>query len=368
RVEALRALCEREDRAAGRAADLAGLDTCLRLRRNLLRFLNNTVSFSEFYDPKFPEMSRAGRLYMDGRACDLTLNVADVNAHATLAANSKTCLVYCLCAHSGTGAKANICAAITAGFAETLWVGRNGLFIDREGAEWDATIVKVVENPISIKEAFWAPWKKLTAMICEQVRKLLADRQDAMLNAATQSVGEAAAQPVDQAAARQKLGGAAMASSVAALGIAVGFVATAAGSLASMVLGAPVWKVGLGVVAIILAVSLPSMVIAFFRLRGRDYAPLLNACGWVVNHPIRITFAIGRRFTTEAALPPKAKRLLRDPYADHSMAKVFLWLAALLAVLAGAAYGLHRAGMLDEKWDFFRRDFYTRPPDTEQQP
>ena len=147
---ALLALFDEEDKAAGQAAALASLDKCLRLRQHLNRFLNNTVSFADFYDPKVAEISRAGRLYIDGRACDLTLRVEDVNAHAALAGNSKTCLAYCLCTQPATGARMNICAAVTAGFAETLWAGRNGLFIDRDGAEWDATIVKMLDNPISL--------------------------------------------------------------------------------------------------------------------------------------------------------------------------------------------------------------------------
>jgi hypothetical protein len=50
-------------------------------------------------------------------------------------------------------------------------VGRNGLFYDRKGRDWDATITKIIDNPISIRQAFWAPYKKLVRMIEEMAAK-----------------------------------------------------------------------------------------------------------------------------------------------------------------------------------------------------
>ena len=61
-------------------------------------------------------------------------------------------------------------------------VGRNGIFYDRKGIDWDATITKIVDNPISIREAFWSPYKKLVRMIEERAAKQAADA-DANSNA-----------------------------------------------------------------------------------------------------------------------------------------------------------------------------------------
>ena len=57
------------------------------------------------------------------------------------------------------------------GDSDNLMVGRNGVFYDRQGRDWDATITKVVDNPISLREAFFAPYKKFIRMIEEQVAK-----------------------------------------------------------------------------------------------------------------------------------------------------------------------------------------------------
>jgi len=49
--------------------------------------------------------------------------------------------------------------------------GRNGIFYDRKGRDWDATITKIVDNPISIRQAFWSPYKKLVRLIEERAAK-----------------------------------------------------------------------------------------------------------------------------------------------------------------------------------------------------
>ncbi|MFN2352759.1 MAG: hypothetical protein ABR497_12525, partial [Kiritimatiellia bacterium] len=64
-----------------------------------------------------------------------------------------------------------IVAVITDGASDNLMVGRNGLFYDRQGRDWDATITKIVSNPISIREAFWLPYKKFVRFIEEQIAK-----------------------------------------------------------------------------------------------------------------------------------------------------------------------------------------------------
>src|SRR4029077_13317988 len=71
----------------------------------------------------------------------------------------------------GTGEKMQIVAAFTGGDSDNLMVGRNGLFFDRQGRDWDATITKIIDNPISIRQAFFSPYKKLVRTIEEQVAK-----------------------------------------------------------------------------------------------------------------------------------------------------------------------------------------------------
>jgi hypothetical protein len=92
-------------------------------------------------------------------------------------------------------------------------------------------------------------------------------------------------------------GGAALASSVAAIGIGVGMVGAAAASLMAAVKGMGPWQAVAAVVAIILVVSLPSVILTWFKLRRRDLGAILNAGGWAVNRQMRFSMKLARGFT-----------------------------------------------------------------------
>ena len=110
-----------------------------------------------------------------------------------MAALAGTYLAYCDCVRKGTSEKMQILAAFTGGDSDNLMVGRNGIFYDRKGRDWDATITKIMENPISIRQAFWAPYKKVVRMIEEQVAKRAAAADEAAATKLAQ-----AAQNVEQ--------------------------------------------------------------------------------------------------------------------------------------------------------------------------
>ena len=95
--------------------------------------------------------------------------------------------------------------------------------------------------------------------------------------------------------------GAAIASSVAALGVGIGMLGAACAGLIGVVAGLPAWKVAVGLVAIVLLVSLPSVVLTWFKLRTRDLGAVLNAGGWAVNRPLYFSMSLARTFTR---MPP----------------------------------------------------------------
>jgi hypothetical protein len=322
-------------------AQIEEVEKLLRLKANFAALLNNFVNMAQLYDPKACAIFRVGTLYMDARATSLCFHVDDIGAHSAQAAASKCCLAYCLLKRPGTNETRTICTAFTAGLAQTLWVGRNGIFYDLDGKDWDATIVKMVDNSISIKEAFWDPWRKIATMIGDQARKLLAAKHDAALAGASKKVNAAAAAPAEPP---KKMEGAALASTAAALGIAVGLISTAVGGLVGAIAGLPLWKTALGILSVLLLVSGPSMILTWFKLRARDVAPILNACGWAVNRRLRLSLKLGRLFTTEATLPPNAERQLTDPFADDNTVRNRL-IALLLLLTVTAA--LWQSGLLD---------------------
>ena len=280
---------------AGAKAALEEEERIVRFKMHLVEYVRNFVNQANLYSCKEEPVYLTGTLFIDGRECRLCFHVDNEAAHSALAAKSDCCIIYLKLVRSGQAAR-SICAAITAGRTIPLYAGRNGIFYDRDGNVWDATITKVVAAQVSLFEAFWAPWRKIGELIGEQVKKFVGDSQSKSVGGVTKAidgVGSASAAKQPDASAN----GAALASSVAALGIGIGMVGAAFAGIVGLVAGLPWWKTALGVMAVIAAVSLPSVILAWFKLRRRDLGAILNAGGWAVNRPLRFSQELAGRFT-----------------------------------------------------------------------
>ena len=299
-------------------AAIATVEKLIRFHRDLHLLCINFVNFKDFYDRGEPAIFQAGTLYLDQRSCELCLTVEDGGRHATMAGLSGAYLAYCDCTRKGAGEKLQIVAAFTDGDSDNLMVGRNGIFYDRKGKDWDATITKIVDNPISIRQAFWAPYKKVSRLIGEQISKRAAAADNAAMQKLTtgvQHVEKAAetgkAPVVVEPTARPKLD----TGIVAAMGVAAAGVGGMIGGIVSAFLGLKAWM-PIGVLGVMLMISGPSMFLAWLKLRKRNLGPLLDANGWAVNAKARINVPFGASLTGIAKLPPGSQRDLTDPYAE----------------------------------------------------
>jgi hypothetical protein len=312
---------------------IAEVEKLCHYQRDLATLLSNYINFSCFYS-KAGAVFQAGTLFLDARGCTLVFEVVDAAKHATLAPMAGAYLAYCDCTRAG-GAKKAIAAAFTAGDVDNLFVGRNGIFVDRDGKDWQATITKVVDNPLSIRQAFWAPYKKVGRAIEERVAKRAAAAQADSQAKLDASAG--APPPAPEPKKGMDIG------TVAALGVAVGGIAAVVVAVMGGVFGLGKWA-PIGILAILLAVSAPSMLLAFMKLRRRNLGPLLDANGWAINALTRINVPFGTALTDRATLPPGAQRSLADPYAEKRRPwKLYLVLIAILVL--GVAWYL---GKLDE--------------------
>src|SRR3569623_248102 len=159
---------------------IVAVERLVRYHRDLYTLLNNFVNYRDFYSRVKNSEFQAGTLYLDSRACELCVRVADPAKHGVLASFSSAYLVYLDCTRRGSTEKMSIAASITDGDADHLMVGRNAVFYDRQGQDWDATIVKIIENPISIRQAIWAPCRRVGRMIGEQIAKMAAAKDQAV--------------------------------------------------------------------------------------------------------------------------------------------------------------------------------------------
>lgn len=336
--QAINQLIERDKALEAHAESIDAVERLARYHRDLFSLLNNFVSLRDFYSGRDKAIFQAGTLYLDSRSCDLCLRVDDMAKHSALAHFSGTYLAYCECERKGQE-KMTIVAGITGGDADNLMVGRNGVFYDRQGRDWDATVVKLVEHPISIRQAFWSPYKRIARMIQEQVQKFAASRD--------QAVDERAAAGIAGAAERVESGPAPtppvpfdiakFAGIFAAIGLAIGAIGTALAAVVAGLFSLAWWQFPLVAAGALLAVSGPSMLLAWLKLRQRNLAPLLDANGWAVNTRARINLPFGSSLTGVASLPPGSQRSLEDPYAEKKRPwKTYLFLLVVLILIAAA--------------------------------
>ncbi|MBI5017126.1 MAG: hypothetical protein HZB55_16785 [Deltaproteobacteria bacterium] len=317
--EAVTALIDQDMALKPEADAIAGVERLVRYCRDLYLLLKNFVSFQDFYTRKAKASFQAGTLYLDGRACELCVRVDDMAKHGALATLSRTYLTYCDCSRKGSAEKMTIAAAFTDGDSDQLLVGRNGIFFDRKGQDWDATIVKIVDHPISIRQAFWAPYKRVVRMISEQAEKIAAARAKAGEDKAAKVIADAGAHVEAgkvPAAPAQPFDVGKFAGIFAAIGLAVGAIGTALAAVATGFFSLAWWKMPLALVGVVLAISGPSMLLAWFKLRQRNLAPILDANGWAVNTRAKINIPFGAALTSVAALPAGSERSLVDPFAE----------------------------------------------------
>ena len=345
-----------QDLALAEEADnIDMVEKFLYIFRDFYRLLKNFVTLHDFYnkDKSVGAVFQSGRLIIDQRECRFCMKVADAAKHNASAAASGMFLLYCDCTSSLKSAKIQIVAAVTVGEIGDLIVGKNAVYYDNEGVEWDAVVTKIVDNPISIAQSFWSPYRRMATAVENLISKSAADKDSKMMadmtakiNAAPAAVPAAGADPAKPAAA-PPFDIAKFAGIFAAIGMAVGMIGTALSGLIDSLSGLG-WKLILVFVGLMLVISGPAMVMAWLKLRRRNIAPLLNANGWAINAASKISIPFGETLTDVAKYP---KLKLKDPYAKTGLApwkKVVITLSVLVALVGGLWLG----NLLD--WAGFR--------------
>ena len=224
-----------------------------------------------------------------------------------------------------------IVAAMTVGDIRNLKVGKNALFYDRQGRDWEAEVVKIIDNPISIGQAFWSPYRKLGEWVSGLITKSAAEKEkksfaDMTAKLQTPPATGQAAQPAPFDVAK-------FAGIFAAVGLAIGSIGTFLTSLLSEVKDMHAWAL-LIVPAILIVVSGPSMILAWMKLRKRNLAPLLNANGWAINADAIVSVLFGNTLTDQAQFPIVK---LNDPFAKKGLSTGSKWSIAIAAILIGIA-------------------------------
>ena len=316
------------------------VDKFLHLYRDFYVFLRNYITFSDLYDPDCKAIFQAGELYIDQRCCKLCIKVDDMGKHGDMAGLSGMFLIYCTCTSKTRNATMDIVAVMTDGGTRNLRPGLNAIFYDRDGGDWDATVTKIVDNPISIKQAFWSPYIKFANFVSDKINKSASEKEGKVM-ADMQAKADATPASLDEAKnatakKAQSFDIAKFAGIFAAIGMALGYIGSFLTTLAKGATANPLGLV-ICIVVIMLCISGPSCFIAWGKLRKRNLGPVLNANGWAINSNVLVNIIFGGTLTSIAKYPlVKGK----DPYVKETplWKKVLRWVIVLVILAFGVMF------------------------------
>lgn len=330
------------DALAAAKAEFMPLRKLLLLHRDFYRLLRNFITLEDFYDlnEKTIASFQAGTLIIDQRACHLCIRVNDPAKHDAQAPLSGMYLLYCNCVNQKSGKTAQIVAAMTQGEIKNLSVGKNGIFYDNDGLDYDATVTKIIDNPISIRQAFWTPYRKFAKWIEEKINKSAAEKDAKAFDDMTAKADAAKVEGAPDGAQKPAFDIAKFAGIFAAIGMALGMIGTMLVSVAKGWVTLTWWQQILVFCGILLLISGPSMIMAWLKLRRRNLAPVLNANGWAVNADAIISVPFGKTLTEQVSFP-----LVKAPKVGMSNGKKWLiGICVTLLVLAVVCVILHLCG------------------------
>ena len=321
--------------------NIAEVERLLRYRRDLFRLLNNFVALREFYDVNSMAIFQAGTLFMDGRGFQLCLSVDDAKKHVAIARQAGVFLIYCRIGNQQRGVSRTIVAAVTAGSGNRLAVGKNGVFRDLKGVHWEATIIQIVSHPISLKEAVWAPFRRLGELIAAQFEKISASQEKSIrmsVEKSAASIDKGVSQGPSQVSSTEAPGQPVRESGSSGIGgiLAGGGVAVAALCSSFAFISSTVSRINniyffYTAVVFLLFIILPSLCFGLLKLRKRDLSLILDAGGWAINGPMHLNLSLARSLTQLSSIPTTARYSLSTE-SERRPWQVQWWIWALFAI------------------------------------
>ena len=335
---ALIELIEKDKALEPEALSIEAVDKLLHYVRDFYKFLKNYVVFEDFYSKKDKAIFQAGRLYIDQRSTDLCVKVIDAGKAGDISSLSGMYILYCNCINKVTGKGFPIAAVLTDGDVDGLRPGKNAIFYDRDGVQYDATVTSIVDNPISLRQAFWAPYKKVAKWISDKVDKSAAEKESKSAASLTASADKATSGAAPGAAIQSSFDIAKFAGIFAALGMALGLLGQFVVSLVKGIAAIKWWALILIIIGLMLVISLPSVFITWRKLRRRDLGPVLNANGWAINAAAYVKPKFGKSLT-QIVKYPKLKDV--DPAEAKKVRrrKCIIWAIVILLIAGGVYWG-----------------------------
>ncbi len=334
REELLR-LIQIDQKLADEIQAIAEVEKLIRYSCFLFPFVNNYTSFPHLFDLDGEATFQAGRLFIDSRELLLCVDVDNPPKHSAIAKFSGVYLVYCELTRAGVTDKRTVAAAVTAGTGSRLFIGKNGVFFDREGHKWDATVMLIVKHAISLREAAFAPFKRLGGLVSSQIEKITSSREKSIQTGVSSGMSQFG-NKVDQKPSAGKKAvstGSGAGGLLAGGGVAIAALSSSFAFISSTL--SNIDKVYFLYTAVIFLtfIILPSMIMGYLKLRARDLSQILEAHGWAINGPMRLGLPLARALSQPAAIPLGSRRSQFVRMGDGvRVVRWWLWVTLVLSV------------------------------------
>ena len=331
-------LAERDLKVADILKEAAQVEQLLLYLQWLLRLCNNFISFPDLYDPKVPTLFERGKIVIDGRWFNLSFPVDNLAAHSGLAVNSSLFVIYVEVA--GKGGPFTVAAPVTVGDKGNLAVGKRGIFFDFAGNEYTAKIVKVIENPVCLLEAFVAPFTKVGKMFEDKVSKMSAESDKAIqgqLSTAVNDPKAAAAQAAKEVEDKKKAEAAKSSdkgSMMMGLGVAFAALSSALAFICKTFSDMSALSIVISILCVFALLMAPIILLAILKLRRQDLSTLLEGNGWAINSRMRLTRKQRAAFSRHGIYPAGAEGTPRNRAIG-----CVIWIIVILALLIGGYIG-----------------------------
>ena len=275
------------------------LEELIILQQHFIDFCNNFVSFRDLYDPNKRAFFEAGTLIIDACTFNFTIPVLDVNKHSKIAASSGLYLIYLKINDNQT--MRYICAPVCSLRNKLITTGKRGVLFDLDGRELDAEIIKIVDNPVSLIDAAFNPFRKLASLISSAVNKISSSTEkelekqvsttttNVQKNLSTKATATKTAIPAPNNAARDLM------FTVAAIGSSFTYAL-------SKIIEFSYKEIIIGILTGIAIILVPTLLISMYRLWTRNLSSIIEASGFAVNAPLRLTGKLSKTFSPREAI------------------------------------------------------------------
>jgi len=355
-AERVRRLIDRSQQTAFVLDNVRIVEKAVLYQRNLLELANNFIAMPYLYDRQKVARYDMGNLIMDGRRFNLAVRVHDRAEHIKVAQSSNIFTMYVQI----TGQSVQpyeVAVAVTSGGRGNLVVGKRGIFEDVTGRQLDARVMHIIDNPISMREAIVQPFIRLGRVISGKIESIASSAEKKLDQAGGEAVTRvqtaadqpaAPPQPQPQQTAPATGGTGSM---LAGGGIAIAALGSSLAFITKTLAGLHPWTVVAGIAGALAAVILPTIIVAWLKLRARDLSAILEGAGWAINLRMRLTRSQSKFFTERPPYPAGAIGIRRQ---------LWVWIIVMAVLVFGGLFSY-------EIWRMNRADNESAPP-TQQGP